>query len=586
MATYEQVLQALRNADAAGDVEGASRLAQIAGSMRSTPAKSPEVPTVAAGSEYDASFADMAAGAPTTSQEPMQMGTAGRKAVGLIKGIAVDPIEAAVQLFGGEQARKAVAGREASYQEMRKQLGEEGIEGARLLGNIISPATLTGAGAGVKAAQLASKWTALLGTKTAQGVAAGAGSAVLLPVTTPAEETDDFFLQKAKDIGLSGLAGGVVSKIGASLTPQLKQGVAEQLAAGVKVAPGQAYEGIPGWLFRQMESIGFGPSEQAIRKSFTTSAGNEVLQSINQTLPKTVKDGMQASGYVQQQISKFYDDAFDKIGTVLPDNQFANDIGDAVARATQELTSKASKSFNAEIKANIINKFKLGPRPAPGTVAKAGMVEIPATSGAKLKEIDKFLKARIEKYSKGTDSDSIARAAGYEDLLNAFRAYTSRIDETGLIAKADEAWAKLYRFADASQKAFREGGDFSAEQLAQVSARQGSTLQAGAGKAPMQEFAQRGVDVLGKDKDLLPLGYRQAVIAGKIGAGTALAAFSPTVVFPLLIASGISYKSAQALMKNPSATRKAVEAAIQKIGPQTATAIISNAEKQQAAQPE
>jgi hypothetical protein len=102
----------------------------------------------------------------------------------------------------------------------------------------------------------------------------------------------------------------------------------------------------------------------------------------------------------------------------------------------------------------------------------------------------------------------------------------------------------------------------------------------------MQEFAQRGVDVLGKDKDLLPLGYRQAVIAGKIGAGTALAAFSPTVVFPLLIASGISYKSAQALMKNPSATRKAVEAAIQKIGPQTATAIIANAEKQQAAQPE
>jgi DNA uptake protein ComE-like DNA-binding protein len=39
-------------------------------------------------------------------------------------------------------------------------------------------------------------------------------------------------------------------------------------------------------------------------------------------------------------------------------------------------------------------------------------------------------------------------------------------------------------------------------------------------------------------------------------------------------------------MKNPSATRKAVEAAIQKIGPQTATAIIANAEKQQAAQPE
>ena len=228
---------------------------------------------------------------------------------------------------------------------MRERLGETGFEGARLLGQVVSPASLGGAGAGVKVAQVASKWKSFLGGKTATGVAAGGGSAALLPVTTSVEETDNFFLEKAKDIGFSGLAGGAISKIGAALTPELKAGAREQMARGVVVAPGQAYEGVPGWVFRQMESVGFGPSEKSIRSSFTRSAADEVLSSIDQTLPKTVKDGMQASGYVQKSISNFYDDAFTKLGNVVPDNQFANDISTVLSRATDELSAKSAKSF-------------------------------------------------------------------------------------------------------------------------------------------------------------------------------------------------------------------------------------------------
>jgi hypothetical protein len=44
------------------------------------------------------------------------------------------------------------------------------------------------------------------------------------------------------------------------------------------------------------------------------------------------------------------------------------------------------------------------------------------------------------------------------------------------------------------------------------------------------------------------------------------------------VSSGITYKAAERLMKNPSALRKAVEAAIQKIGPQTAAAMLSQAQ--------
>jgi hypothetical protein len=496
----------------------------------------------------------------------------------MIRGAVQDPINAIRQVFGGTATRAKIAEEEKAYQAARKEAGKSGLDGFRLVGNVLSPATLAGGAAGVKATDFAAKWSTLFGSKVAKGVGAGAGSAVLLPTTTPQEEQDSFFLEKAKDVGFSGLAGGVMSKIGSALTPQLRPGVSEQLAQGVEVPAGQAYGGVPGWVFRQMENIGFGPSMKTIRQSFTKAAGNEVLKSIDQTLPPTVKDGMQASGYVERQIGKFYDDAFDNIGRVIPDSQFANDIGNVALTAKEEMSDKATRMFSSAIKANIVDKFKLGQVPS-GAVAPQGMVQIPSMDGTKLKEIDKFLKKQVQKYGKGTDADSIALAAAYEDTLNAFRAYVGRVDNTGLIAKADEAWAKLYRFADASQKAFKEGGDFSAEQLAAAAVRQGTTLRAGAGEAPMQQFAQQAIDVLGVEKDILPAGYRQAVIAGKVAGGTALSLFAPQVAIPILVSSGLTYKAAERLMKNPSALRKAMESAIQKIGPQATASFLAEAQR-------
>jgi len=65
-------------------------------------------------------------------ETPAQLTPGQRRGVGVIKGAFVDPIEAAIQLVGGEEARRGVAEREASYQAMRQRLGEEGFEGARL----------------------------------------------------------------------------------------------------------------------------------------------------------------------------------------------------------------------------------------------------------------------------------------------------------------------------------------------------------------------------------------------------------------------------------------------------------------------
>lgn len=512
------------------------------------------------------------------SQDPMQFSPTGQAVRGLVKGAVVDPLTGIAQLVGGAGTRRMLAEGEQTYQQRRKEEGASGLEWSRLIGNVAS--SIVPGTAAAKGAQLFGAG------KTLTGVAAGVGGAAALPVTQTPEEAEDpstFALQKLKDVGFSGAAGGIVSKIGAALSPELRAGVREQLAAGVKVPAGQAYSGVPGWVFRQMESVGFGPSEQALRRSFTRSAGNEVLKSIDETVPKTIKDGMQMSGYIQKRIQSYYDDAFDKLGKVVPDNQFADDLAQVVSDNVPEMSAKAKKIFTTRMQQEIIDRFKLGPVPK-GAIAPQGMKQLPAANGIDLKGIDKFLKKQVETFGKKTGKDNETLAAAYEDALNAFRSYTTRVDKDGLIAKADEAWANLYRFADAasSSSGAKMAGSFSASDLSQAAIRQASMLQAGAGRGPMGEFARKGVEVLGDQPDVLSAGYRQAVIAGKIGGGTALALFNPQLFLPVLVASGISYKAAEQLMKNPSAARAAIEQAIQKIGPQAVASIMAREEKKPA----
>lgn len=523
-----------------------------------------------------ASTFDMAAGAqiPTTT-EPMQLGTGGQIARGIIKGAVVDPLSGIAQLVGGTETRKQLAEYEQSYQEMRKREGADGTEWSRLIGNVLT--SIAPGSAAAKGAQL------LGAGKITTGIAAGVGGAAALPVTQTPEEAEDpntFALQKLRDVGFSGAVGGAVAKISQALTPTLREGVAEQLQAGVVVPPGQAYGGIPGWVFRQMENIGFGPTEKAIRESFTKSAADEVLSSIGKTIPTDMKSGMQMSGYVQKTISQYYDDAFNKLGKVVPDNQFADDLKTVIADNLDGMSVRAKKIFTNDVQKEIIDRFKLGPVPK-GAVAPQGMKQLPAMEGTELKSINNFLKDKIEKLGKRTGDDAERLAAGYEDILNSFRSYTSRIDKDGLIAKADDAWAKLYRFADAASSAkavdkFR--GSFSASELERAATRQATELQAGAGVGPMGEFSRKGVSVLGGEPDVLTAGYRQAILGGKIVGGGALWLFQPAIVTSVLVASGISYKAAQQLMKNPSATRVAVQRAIEKLGPSAVGAIVAREE--------
>lgn len=140
------------------------------------------------------------------SQEPVRLGTGGQIARGLIKGAFVDPIEAGIQLFGGEEGRRAVAEREAQYQASRRAMGDEGVEVSRLIGTAVSPAGLIPA---VRAAQFAGA-----GTRTARiagGALGGAAGTIAQPVSNAPEDIASFAAEKIEQIGLGAALGGLLS---------------------------------------------------------------------------------------------------------------------------------------------------------------------------------------------------------------------------------------------------------------------------------------------------------------------------------------------------------------------------------------
>lgn len=487
---------------------------------------------------------------------------------GVLRGAMVDPVNAIKQFFG-EEDRRQIAESDARYEARRREFDVEGFDVPRLLGSIASPFNIVGGAGGLKATNALSKFSNMFSTKVAQGAGTSIGAGAFLPVTSETEAVDQFVLDKIAQTGISGLLGAGLSKLAGALTPQLREGAAEQIARGVEVSPGQAYQGVPGWVFRQLESIRFGDALSTSQKrSFTQSTANEVLSSIGTELPKGLKDGQAMVGFTKRALSQHYDKALSQINLVNLDNAYINSVKLAMTRAKQELSPAKYKMVSKLVEQNLKTKVK----------AMGADLEI---DGKQLKELDGFLKARKEAYRKGTDSDTLGMSNLFSDLHDATTAFTERVDPSGLIKQANAGWTKLYRFAEASKRASAQGGNITPQQLMGASTKQSTVLQSGAGEAPMQKFAKKGLDILGADDDPLKLTYRSLAVGSKGLAGGALAWANPAIAIPVMVAGGMSYAAAKALMKNPSRARVAFESALQKIPPRTATLILDKAKAEQ-----
>ncbi len=446
-----------------------------------------------------------------------------RTAQGVAKGV-INPAIAAMQAIPA--TRDVAQAMQEGYKETRKELGGTGFDVPELVGAVVNPLNRFIPGG---------------------GYTGGAVGAITQPLDEKNMSTLDFLAGKAQQAVGGALFGKLTDNVIASIAPKLKEGARELIDKGVPVSPGQAYEGAPGWLFRQIESFGLGPKPDKINKAFNPVVGNEVLSSIGQELPKTVAPGQATVALVQKRISDFYTDSLTKLGRNPLDTDYKTTMGTILDQTKNEMSAEARDQFVNSLNAQIGGRM----------AGKNGQLD-----GTDIKNIQEWLKGQVSKWSKGTDRDSVGLNSAYGDTLANLNQYISRIDKDGLIGKADEAWAKLYSFADASKRANVKGGVFNPEQLSQAVTNQAATiLAAGGGKAPLNETAQRALNVLGKQE---PMGLlKGAMLASKAATGFATAFIVPQVALPVLVASGISYGAAKKLMENPSALRLAVKKALE-----------------------
>lgn len=556
MATYEQVITALRAADAAGNVEDAKRLAAIAVNMRAAQQISPR--TAPPSVEYTAEQL-----APATPEDMGFSGNApteteklvGRTALGIGKGL-INPALAAAQLVPA--ARPTVENIQRSYQEARANLGGEGFDVPELIGSIVNPVNRLIPMGGAA------------GSIAARGALGGAIGAATQPLVGENLNTEQILAGKVEQLGLGAIVGRGASALASALTPTLKAGTRELLESGVPVTPGQAYEGLGGALFRQIEKLDIPTmrvDKDKINLGFTKAVGNDILAIVDDKLPPNMTNGQQIFGYLQNKLTKYYDDALDKIGQVAPDEQFTKSLGEVQTTLRNELGDpKKVTAFQNFLRANIAGRIKDG-----------------EFSAQDLKRMEEIFRTKIDSI-KATDTTAELLRQGYDDAYKAIKNLIIRNDKDGSIAKANLAYMQRSRVMEAVNKNVAEisgaQGTFSPAELARVAARQGGDIEAAMGTAPLQQTATRALNVVGDTTDEATK-FRNVMIAGKLAGLGALGFFSPAIAVPVLTASGMSYKAAQALMKEPSKLRLAVQEAL-KANPGLFGVGLSNIRSQQA----
>jgi hypothetical protein len=185
---------------------------------------------------------------------------------GYAKGAIINPVAAVAQVAGGQTGRDFAQAAQQSYDTQRKNAGATGFDWAELAGAVTSPVNRL----------IPTGGTGIVG----RGAIGGVVGAALNPVTGTDLTAEDIAAGKVEQAGIGAIAGRFGAALGNALTPTLKAGVRETLDKGIPVTPGQAYGGVPGMLYRQIEKLdlpGMRVDKDAINLAFTKSTGDDVL---------------------------------------------------------------------------------------------------------------------------------------------------------------------------------------------------------------------------------------------------------------------------------------------------------------------
>lgn len=410
---------------------------------------------------------------------------------------------------------------EAEYQVGRALAGDTGVDGARLAGNVLSPANLAVA---AKSLQLLGK----AGTLPASMVAGGAQSG-LMPVYG-----DNFAEEKGKQVAIGGATGAVMAPVAGAVSrvvqPNPSSDVKKLIEAGVVPTIGQRFGGAWNRAEQKLTSIPYvgdviGNARNKTREEFNRAALNRSLAPIGE---KTDEIGTQGFASANQKISDVYDQAKSMMGGFAVDNQAMTELA-TVQQMAQNLTPEMARKFNAEF----VSKFQSRISPNGHFLADT------------FKKVDSDIGALVRRYKGSTVASEQELGDAFMELQRILmdNARRANPNAAALMDKADEAYANLIRVEGATKAAANSNGVFTPGQLMQGVRQADSSTRKRAvakGTAMMQDLASAGQNVIGNTVPNSGTADRALVAllgGGALAGGGSLVGVSPGVALGALTAS-------------------------------------------------
>lgn len=413
---------------------------------------------------------------------------------------------------------------EQAYQRDRAAAGETGLDGYRLLGNLASPANIGLATSLPNAATLSGR--------IAVGAAGGAAFGGLTPVSD-----GDFAEQKAKQMGMGALAGGVLPAVAGGvarvISPNASKNpnVALLQNEGVQPTIGQVLGGRMNALEEKLQSVPLVGDRISIMRQrgleqFNRAAINRAVSPMGKQVEGIGREGVaQAKAALKQS----YDDILPRL-QFKADGQFATEFGNLQSMVASGLPPAEAAAFG-----NIVQRQVVGKMTPAGTM-----------SGETFKQIESEL-ARLAKGYKGDASfDKRQIGAALDELLSSMRSSLSRTNpaHAGELAQINKGYANYARVRDAAGRVGAEEGVFTPAQL--QSAVRAADRSVGKGRfatgdALLQDLSEAGKTVLGSKVPNSFTTDRALIAGGALGSYFV----NPAIPASLIAASGLYTAPAQ-----------------------------------------
>jgi hypothetical protein len=364
-----------------------------------------------------------------------------------------------------------------------------------------------------------------LGGMAAVGAGLGGATAALSPVDP---NSQNFAADKAKQIGIGALTGGVLSPaaglVGRAISPNVSPDVQMLLDKGVTPTPGQI---MGSGIARTEDKLTSVPAlgdmiknaQQRAVQQFNRATYNDALEPIGGSIPSSVATGSDAVNYVKNQIGNVYK-SIEPRASLTVDQNLSNDL-DSIRNNLSQTAPGMLGQFD-----NIVQN-QIAAKAAGGTVTN-GLPIGGTMNGAQWGDSRSMIASLARKQIKGApDADKWALSDALGDLNDALNSAVGRSsppDVLNDLSKANAAWSgyKQIEKAAGMAGASNSGNVFSPAQFMSA-VRGGSTASQKATNAGLNaDLGSAAQAVLGSkypDSGTVGRGLMSLLTSGGLGAG-------------------------------------------------------------------